>query len=139
MIQTEDVASHFKTYAVIAHLLASCNAMRKSNLWFIEAYFMIFVLLITAPVSHSNAWHSYYFAQSALQQGHTIKPFFYGNGVEVANRLLCPAQDALNLSQLWQQLAAEYHFELAVCVAAALRRGISDADNAKRHQLSQQS
>jgi len=135
MIQTEDVASHFRTYAVIAHLFASCNAMPKSNLWFIEAYFMIFVLLITAPVSHSNAWHSYYFAQSALQQGHTIKTFFYGNGVEVANRLLCPAQDALNLSQLWQQLAAEYHFELAVCVAAALRRGISDAENSHRHHL----
>ena len=96
---------------------------------------MIFVLLITAPVSHSNAWHSYYFAQAALKQGHTVRTFFYGDGVQVANCLLSPAQDALNLSQLWQQLAQEHQFELAVCVAAALRRGISDADNAHRHQL----
>lgn len=96
---------------------------------------MIFVLLITAPISHSNAWHSYYFAQAALKQGHSVHAFFYGDGVEIANRLLCPAQDALNLSQLWQDLAQEYQIELAVCVAAALKRGITDADNAKRHHL----
>jgi tRNA 2-thiouridine synthesizing protein D len=101
----------------------------------IESYLMRFVLLITAPISHHNAWHGYYFAQAALEQGHCVQVFFYGDGVQVANRLLCPAQDALNLSQLWQHLAQKYHIELAVCVAAALKRGISDADNAKRHHL----
>ena len=53
---------------------------------------MIFVLLITAPPAHASAWHAYYFAESALAQGHHIKPFFYGDGVSIANRLLCPAQ-----------------------------------------------
>ena len=101
----------------------------------IESYFMIFVLLITAPPTHTSAWHAYYFAESALAQGHHIKPFFYGDGVAIANRLLCPAQDEISLAQLWCNLADIHGFELPVCVAAALRRGICDADNAHRHQV----
>jgi tRNA 2-thiouridine synthesizing protein D len=96
---------------------------------------MIFVLLITAPPAHISAWHAYYFAESALAQGHKIRPFFYGDGVGVANRLLCPAQDELSLAQLWRNLADIHQFELPVCVAAALRRGLTDTDNAHRHQL----
>ena len=46
---------------------------------------MVFVLLITAPPAHISAWHAYYFAESALKQGHEIKPFFYGDGVAIAN------------------------------------------------------
>lgn len=97
---------------------------------------MVFVLLITAPPAHLNAWHGYYFAQAALAAGHSVKPFFYADGVTIANRLLCPAQDEKNLAQLWLNLAQHYDIELPVCIAAALRRGISDADNAFRHHLS---
>lgn len=96
---------------------------------------MVFVLLITAPPGHANAWHGYYFARAALAQGHTVKPFFYGDGVGVANRLLSPAQDELNLGELWATLAEHYRLELPVCIAAALRRGITDDANAKRHHL----
>ncbi len=39
------------------------------------------------------------------------------------------------MAQLWRNLADIHQFELPVCVAAALRRGITDADNAHRHQL----
>lgn len=101
----------------------------------IESHFMVFVLLITAPGTHPNAWHAYYFARAALAQAHTVKPFFYGDGITVANRLACPAQDELNLAQLWAELAAKYQFELPVCIAAALKRGVTDAENAKRHHL----
>ena len=96
---------------------------------------MIFVLLITAPPAHVSAWHAYYFAESALAQGHELRVFFYGDGVGIANRLLCPAQDELSLAQLWRNLAATHHLELPVCVAAALRRGVTDAENAHRHHL----
>ncbi|HNL80822.1 MAG TPA: DsrE family protein, partial [Agitococcus sp.] len=34
-----------------------------------------------------------------------------------------------------QNLAKQHQLELAVCVAAALRRGITDADNSHRHHL----
>lgn len=101
----------------------------------IESHFMVFVLLITAPGTHPNAWHAYYFARAALAQGHSVKPFFYGDGIAVANRLSCPAQDELNLAQLWAELAAKYQFELPVCVAAALKRGVTDGENAKRHHV----
>jgi len=96
---------------------------------------MVFVLLITAPPTHPNAWHSYYFAEAALANGHSIKPFFYADAVMVANRLLCPANDEKNVAQLWLTLAQSHGFELPVCIAAALRRGISDVDNATRHHL----
>ncbi len=96
---------------------------------------MVFVLLITAPPTHLNAWHSYYFAQAAIADGHSVKPFFYADGVMLANRLLCPAQNEKNLAQLWLNLAQQCEFELSVCVAAALRRGVSDAENASRHHL----
>ncbi len=96
---------------------------------------MIFVLLITASPAHVSAWHAFYFAEAALAQGHEVRVFFYGDGVGIGNRLLCPAQDERSLAQLWRHLAATYHLELPVCVAAALRRGISDSENAHRHHL----
>ena len=96
---------------------------------------MKFVLLITAPIDHSNAWHAYYFAKSALEQGHQVHPFFYNEGVNVANRLTLVHDTTNSLNQCWQNLAKQYTFELAVCVAAALRRGITDADNSHRHHL----
>ncbi|HMY82133.1 MAG TPA: sulfurtransferase complex subunit TusD, partial [Agitococcus sp.] len=101
----------------------------------IEYYFMKFVLLITAPIESSNAWHAYYFAKTALEQGHQVSPFFYNDGVTVATRLILNHDNANSLNQCWQNLAKQHQLELAVCVAAALRRGITDADNSHRHHL----
>lgn len=96
---------------------------------------MKFVLLITAPIENSNAWHAYYFAKTALEQGHQVSPFFYSEGVTVANRLILSHDSANSLNQYWQNLAKQHQLELAVCVAAALRRGITDADNSRHHHL----
>ncbi len=41
--------------------------------------------------------------------------------------------DQRNLCSEWQKLA----IRLPVCVSAALARGITDAENAQRHQLAQ--
>lgn len=97
---------------------------------------MNLALLITAAPSRENAWHALKFCEAALAAGHQVsRVFFYGDGVLHANTLLTPPQDELNLHQAWAALAQSRGVELIVCVAAALRRGMVDTDNARRAEL----
>jgi len=52
--------------------------------------------------------------------------------VQVANSLQWFPDDQRHLTHEWQKLS----IRLPVCVSAALNRGITDQENAKRHQLS---
>lgn len=93
---------------------------------------MKFALLITASPGQENAWHALRFCEAALAQGHSVpRVFFYGEGVLTANALQCPPQDDIALLAGWQALSTR-GVELVVCVAAALKRGVLDADNAQR-------
>jgi tRNA 2-thiouridine synthesizing protein D len=47
--------------------------------------------------------------------------------------LTAPPQDDRNVTQRWSALAKQYNLDLVVCVAAALRRGIIDDNEAKRN------
>ncbi len=51
----------------------------------------------------------------------------------VANTLNWYPDDQRQLTKEWQKLG----IHLPVCVSAALARGITDQDNAERHQLTQ--
>ena len=97
---------------------------------------MKFALLVYGSASHSQAPHSAYrFARQALEDGHQIsRVFFYGEAVGSANELCVFPRDELNLLACWQQLAEQYSLDLVVCIAAAVRRGVIDAGEAKRHQ-----
>lgn len=96
-----------------------------------------FVLNICgAPYSSLAPLSALRFARAALAAGHQIRRvFFYQEGVHLANGLVCPPQDEINLTREWQQLAAEHQLELLVCVAAALKRGIVDQKEATRFGL----
>ncbi len=95
---------------------------------------MNFALLITAPPLHEQAWHALHFCEAARAQGHTVeRVFFYGDGVLHGNLLNTPPQDEANLSSRWEALANS-GIELVICVAAALKRGVLDADNARRFE-----
>ena len=96
---------------------------------------MRFVLLITAAPQLPGAWHAWHFARTVLTAGHSLTTFFYGDAVATANRLRFQAQDETPLGELWSDLARRSGLELPVCVAAALRRGVTDEANARRHQL----
>ena len=48
-------------------------------------------------------------------------------------RLATPPQDDRNIVNRWSDLAKEHNLDLVLCVAAAQRRGIADADEAKRN------
>ncbi|MCP4044317.1 MAG: sulfurtransferase complex subunit TusD [Gammaproteobacteria bacterium] len=86
------------------------------------------------PYQHQSADSAYQFTKAALETGHEIfRVFFYHDGVNAGTRLTVPPQDDRNITKLWQELAEKYELDLVVCVAAAQRRGIVDADEAKRH------
>ena len=73
-------------------------------------------------------------ARAALAAGHEIfRVFFYHDGVNNGTRMTTPPQDDRNIVNLWSELAAEHELDLVVCVSAAQRRGIVDADEAKRN------
>jgi len=86
------------------------------------------------PYQHQASDTAFLFAKAALEKGHEIfRVFFYHDGVNNATRLTTPPQDDRNVVNRWSELAAKHNVDLVVCVAAAQRRGIADADEAKRN------
>ncbi len=89
------------------------------------------LLLITAAPTSIYAWHALGLAQALKAKDQPFRIFFYQDAVQVANNLQWVPDDQRNLSVEWQKLA----IRLPVCVSAALARGITDQENAKRHQI----
>lgn len=94
----------------------------------------IAVLVYGSPTSSAASATAYRYVRAALRLGHQItRVFFYGEGVHSATALAAPPQDETNWPRRWQQLADEEKVELIVCIAAALRRGVINEQEAARH------
>ncbi len=92
------------------------------------------VVLNEGPYQHQAADTAYHFMRAALAKGHEIfRVFFYNDGVNNGTRLTTPPQDDRNIVRRWSELAEQHGLDLVVCIAAAQRRGIVDADEQKRH------
>jgi len=92
------------------------------------------VMVNEGPYQHQSADSAYQFTKAALDKGHEIsRVFFYHDGVNNGTRYGVPPQDDRNITLLWSELSKKHNLDLVVCVAAAQRRGILDADEAKRH------
>lgn len=93
---------------------------------------MRFAILVTGPAyGTQQASSALQFSQAVIMQGHTLESvFFYREGVHNANVLTSPASDEFNVVQAWQQLHQQHGVELHICVAAALRRGVTDEEQA---------
>ncbi|ANI80979.1 MULTISPECIES: sulfurtransferase complex subunit TusD [Kosakonia] len=98
---------------------------------------MRFALMVTGPAyGTQQASSAYQFALALLEAGHTLSSvFFYREGVNNANALTAPASDEFDLVRAWQRLHDEQQVELHICVAAALRRGVVDDNEAERLAL----
>jgi tRNA 2-thiouridine synthesizing protein D len=93
------------------------------------------ILVSEGPYTHQAADTAYQFAAAAIEKGHEImRIFFYHDGVNNGTRLTTPPQDDRNIVARWSELAEKHNIDLVVCVAAAQRRGIADADEAKRNK-----
>ncbi|MAY43535.1 MULTISPECIES: sulfurtransferase complex subunit TusD [unclassified Neptuniibacter] len=97
---------------------------------------MKFSLVVHAsPFSEQASSTAYRYAKCLLSQGHEIyRVFYYGDGVMVANSQIAPPQDEANLPKLWTELANEHSLDLVVCIAAAVKRGVLDQNEAKRYE-----
>ncbi|WP_374572634.1 sulfurtransferase complex subunit TusD [Acinetobacter sp.] len=91
------------------------------------------LLLITSAPTSIHAWHALGLAQALQQKGEDFRVFFYQDAVAVANALQWVPDDQRKLTAEWQKLA----LRLPVCVSAALARGITDEENALRHNIQQ--
>ncbi|WP_437887664.1 sulfurtransferase complex subunit TusD [Phytobacter sp. V91] len=98
---------------------------------------MRFALMVTGPAyGTQQASSAYQFAQALLACGHELgSVFFYQDGVSNANALTSPASDEFDLVRAWQSLHDEHQVELHICVAAALRRGVTDESEARLQGL----
>ncbi|MRS91470.1 sulfurtransferase complex subunit TusD [Enterobacteriaceae bacterium RIT714] len=95
---------------------------------------MRFALMVTGPAyGTQQASSALQFAEALLAAGHQLTSvFFYREGVYNANQLTSPASDEYDLVRGWQALNDKYGVELHICVAAALRRGVTDKTEAER-------
>lgn len=94
-----------------------------------------FLLLICADPNSPNAKKALDFAKTQLNAHHTVRVFFYGDGAHTANRLRWQSAEIFDVADGWVLLHDTYGISLPVCVGTALARGITDKDNAMRHQL----
>ncbi|GGB92830.1 sulfurtransferase TusD [Marinobacterium zhoushanense] len=100
---------------------------------------MIFSIVVQAsPVQNQGAETALRFARAVLAAGHSIhRIFFYRDGVQNGSALSCTPQDELNIPQQWQALAKQHQLDLVVCIAAAVRRGVINEQEATRYKREQ--
>ncbi len=92
------------------------------------------LLVLEAPHARGAGHGALRFARAAVARGHTIsRVFFYGDGVHNGSALATPPQDEQDLVAAWHEFALTHGIELAVCVAAALRRGVLDEGERDRY------
>ena len=98
---------------------------------------MRYTLLVTGPAyGTQQATSALLFARALVAAGHQLESvFFYREGVLNANQLTAPASDEYDVVRGWQALHQQQGVALNICVAAALRRGVTDEQEAVRLQL----
>lgn len=85
------------------------------------------ILVNEGPFNHQASDSAYHFVKHALNKGHEVlRVFFYYDGVLNGNKHSAPQADDRNIVKRWAKLGQEHDLDLAVCVAAGLRRGITD-------------
>lgn len=99
---------------------------------------MRFALMVTGPAyGTQHASSALQFAQAVLGEGHELAcVFFYREGIYNANQFTAPASDEFDLVRAWQALHDAHGVALHICVAAALRRGVTDEKEAGQLGLS---
>ena len=98
---------------------------------------MKYTLMVNeGPYQHQSSDTAYQFAKAALANGHEIfRVFFYHDGVNNGSRLSVPPKDDRLVQKQWSELALQHGIDMVICIAAAQRRGLMDASEAKRQGL----
>ncbi len=96
---------------------------------------MIFSLAIYgAPYASQAPDTAYQFANAVIASGHKIhRIFFYMDGVQNATKLASPPQDEADIPARWSRFILDHQIDAVVCIAAALRRGVINEEEANRY------
>lgn len=95
---------------------------------------MKFAIALFAPPHAPSSRRALRFAQAALADGHQIvRLFFYQDGVHSASSNVVSPQDELDLTGEWRDFVHEQQLDAVVCIAAALRRGVLNEQEAQRY------
>ena len=95
------------------------------------------IVVQSSPFSGQSPATALRFAKSLLEQGHELfRVFFYSEATLTASELISPPQDEVNLNKEWADFAKQHKLDVVVCIAAAVKRGVLDANEAKRYEKS---
>ena len=98
---------------------------------------MKFAIALFSPPHAPSARRALRFAQAAVADGHEIvRLFFYQDGVHSASNTIVCAQDEVDLAREWREFVQAQQLDGVVCIAAALRRGVLNDDEAQRYARS---
>ena len=87
------------------------------------------------PVSSQSSVSALAFARAAVDKGHRItRVFFYHDAVRLADNNQVTPQDELSQTDAWAEFADRHEVELAVCIAAAIRRGVLNHEETARYE-----
>ncbi|MET0380013.1 MAG: sulfurtransferase complex subunit TusD [Spongiibacteraceae bacterium] len=93
-----------------------------------------FALMVLGSSASQAQISALNFARAALHAGHRVmRVFFFSEGVTAGNTQFVPAPDTDGLTAQWAEIAATNGIDLVVCSTSAVRRGVLDAGEARRH------
>ena len=96
---------------------------------------MKFAIALFSAAHAPSSRRALLFAQAALAGGHEIvRLFFYQDGVYNASGSVVTPQDEQDLPKQWHTFVTEHQLDGVVCIAAALRRGVLNGEEAARYQ-----
>ena len=98
---------------------------------------MKFAIAVFSAAHAPSSRRALLFAQAVLVGGHEIvRLFFYQDGVYSASNNIVAPQDEQDIARQWRELVNVHQLDGVVCIAAALRRGVLDQEEATRYQRS---
>lgn len=98
---------------------------------------MKFAIALFSAAHAPSSRRALLFAKAALAGGHEIvRLFFYQDGVYSASNAIVAPQDEQDIARQWRELVSAHQLDGVVCIAAALRRGVLNHEEATRYQRS---
>ena len=95
---------------------------------------MKFAIALYSAAHAPSSRRALLFAKAVLAGGHEIvRLFFYQDGVYSASANVVAPQDELDIAAQWRAFVTEHQLDGVVCIAAALRRGVLNEEEARRY------
>ncbi|WP_268796959.1 sulfurtransferase complex subunit TusD [Pseudomonas huanghezhanensis] len=96
---------------------------------------MKFAIALFSAAHTPSSRRALKFAEAVLAEGHEIvRLFFYQDGVHSASANIVAPQDEQDIAAQWRAFVTQHQLDGVVCIAAALRRGVLNEEEALRYQ-----